>query len=220
MDYTLLIRSAPQKSGATQEWVFQILRTCIVRGDLPPGTQLKQDDISSALHVSHIPVREALRQLEAQGLVRIHPNRGATVTQLSRGSLEDMMEIRASISYYLLRRAVPLMDEKDFAVLESIIEEEKKVSSLLDTETLNYRFHEALTKKADNGTADLIIEILHANMDRYLRSCFYTGADARSRSVEEHQAILDACREGDAEKAATLLHDHILDARNRIPDTL
>lgn len=220
MDYTLLTRSAPQKNGATQEWVFQILRNSIIRGEIPAGTQLKQDEISTALSVSHIPVREALRQLEAQGLVRIHPNRGATVTILSRDSLEDMMEIRASISYYLLRRAVPLMGEEDFAQLQSIIEEEKNVSSLMDTETLNYRFHEALTKKADNSTADLIIEILHANMDRFLRSSFYTGPDSRSTSVREHQAILDACRERDAEKAATLLHDHILDARSRIPETL
>lgn len=220
MDYKLLAKSAPQRNGATQEWVFQILRDAIVRGDLPAGTQLKQDEISTALSVSHIPVREALRQLEAQGLVRIHPNRGATVTQLSRDSLEDMMEIRASISYYLLRRAVPLMDKMDFDALQFIIEEEKKVSTLLDTETLNYQFHEALTRKADNVTADVIIEILHANMDRYLRSCFYTGPDARASSVQEHQAILDACREGDAEKAATLLHDHILEARARIPDNL
>lgn len=220
MDYTILAKSAPLKNGATQEWVFQILRNSIIRGEIPAGTQLKQDDISAALSVSHIPVREALRQLEAQGLVRIHPNRGATVTQLSRDSLEDMMEIRASISYYLLRRAVPLMDEQDFSALQDIIEEEKQVSTLMDTEALNYRFHEALTKKADNSTADLIIEILHANMDRFLRSSFYSGSDDRSRSVFEHQAILDACRERDAEKAATLLHDHILDARYRIPETL
>lgn len=220
MDYTILAKSAPLKNGATQEWVFQILRNSIIRGEIPAGTQLKQDDISAALSVSHIPVREALRQLEAQGLVRIHPNRGATVTQLSRDSLEDMMEIRASISYYLLRRAVPLMDQQDFSTLQDIIEEEKKVSALMDTEKLNYRFHELLTKKADNSIADLIIEILHANMDRFLRSSFYSGSDDRSRSVTEHQAILDACREGDAEKAATLLHDHILDARYRIPETL
>ena len=220
MDYQLLAKSAPQKNGATQEWVFQILRNSIINGDLPSGTQLKQDEISTALCVSHIPVREALRQLEAQGLVRIHPNRGATVTQLSRDSLEDMMEIRASISYCLLRRAVPLMTRDDFAQLQEIIEEEKHVAGLMETEALNYRFHELLTKKAGHSTADLIIEILHANMDRYLRSGFYTGEDARENSIHEHQAILDACREGDAEKAASLLQDHILDARNRIPSNL
>ena len=82
MNYSSIAEQIGPRTGATQEWVYRVLRHGIVSGELPGGAQLKQDEISAALNVSHIPVREALRQLEALGLVRIHPNRGASVTQL------------------------------------------------------------------------------------------------------------------------------------------
>ena len=110
MDYRELAEAVGPRTGATQEWVFRVLREGIISGKLKGGTQLKQDEVSAALTVSHIPVREALRQLEAQGLVTIHPNRGSTVTQLTRSTLEDMMEIRSSISSQLLTVfALPLL---------------------------------------------------------------------------------------------------------------
>ena len=73
MDYKAIAEQVGPRVGATQEWIFHVLREGIVGGKLPGGMQLKQDEISAALNVSHIPVREALRRLEAQGLVRIHP---------------------------------------------------------------------------------------------------------------------------------------------------
>lgn len=211
-DYLFSAPDYPPKNGATQEWVFQLLREAIVSGKLAGGTQLKQDEISESLQVSHIPLREALRRLEAQGLVQIQKNKGAVVTKLSRETLEDMMEIRASISYYLLRRAVPLMTEEDFETLQTIVDRERKETDMMEVELLNYRFHDVLTKRADNWVAEHIIEILHANMDRYLREGFYGEQKPRSVSLQEHQAILDACKRRDAQKAASLLHDHILSA--------
>ena len=77
-----------QRSMAARDWVFQVLRTAIIRGVLPGGMPLRQDEISAQLSVSHIPVREAFRQLDAQGLVRIYPNRGAVVTKLTREELD------------------------------------------------------------------------------------------------------------------------------------
>ncbi|MBQ9924288.1 MAG: GntR family transcriptional regulator, partial [Clostridia bacterium] len=191
-----------------------------ISGKLKGGTQLKQDEVSAALTVSHIPVREALRQLEAQGLVTIHPNRGSTVTQLSRSDLEDMMEIRASISYYIARRAIPLMSQEDLDELQSIIEEQKLAVDMFEEERLNYKFHEVLTRRAKNNVADMFIELIHWNADRYLRDALYTDPARRQQSVSEHQAILDACRAGDAEKASSLLHDHIIEARKYIPQDL
>ena len=83
MDYKAIAEQIGPRVGATQEWIFHVLREGIISGKLPGGMQLKQDEISAALNVSHIPVREALRRLEAQGLVRIHANRGAAVTELT-----------------------------------------------------------------------------------------------------------------------------------------
>ena len=203
MDYRELAEAVGPRTGATQEWVFRVLREGIISGKLKGGTQLKQDEVSAALTVSHIPVREALRQLEAQGLVTIHPNRGSTVTQLTRSTLD-----------------IPLLSAEDLDELQEVIEEQKAARDLFEEERLNYKFHEILTRRAKNKVADMFIDLIHCNADRYLRDALYSDPSRRGQSIAEHQAILDACRAGDAEKASTLLHDHILEARMYIPEDL
>ena len=187
---------------------------------LPGGMQLKQDEISAALNVSHIPVREALRQLEAQRLVTIHPNRGATVTELSRELLINYMQVRAAISAEMLSVAIPRMTDDDYAELNELLDAQRSASDLMESETLNIQFHDLLIKKANNPVADMLMEIIHANIDRYLRSGFYSDAADREVSVTEHQAILDACKRRDAEEAVRLLHAHIMGAVTRIPHTV
>jgi len=220
MDYKAIADRIGPRTGATQEWVCRVLRQGIVSGDLPGGTQLKQDEISSALNVSHIPVREALRQLEAQGLVRIHPNRGASVAQLSRNTVLDMMEVRATLSVMKLRNSAPMLTEEDFIDLEHIIAQQKKESELFRTEQLNYRFHEILGSHDDNSIADMFMRLVHDNIDRYVRRSFYEEEAHRMRSIREHEEILAACRAGDFDKACDLLHAHIIYAKDYIAEDL
>ena len=101
-----------QRSMAARDWVFQVLRTAIIRGVLPGGMPLRQDEISAQLSVSHIPVREAFRQLDAQGLVRIYPNRGAVVTKLTREELENAMDTRIILEMGAIRAGIPLMTDE------------------------------------------------------------------------------------------------------------
>lgn len=220
MDYKAIADHVGPRTGATQEWVCRVLRQGIVSGELPGGTQLKQDEISSALNVSHIPVREALRQLEAQGLVRIHPNRGASVSQLSRSTVLDMMEVRATLSVMKLRNSAPSLTEDDFIDLEHIIAQQKKETELFRTEQLNYRFHEILGSHDDNSIADMFMRLVHDNIDRYVRRSFYEEESHRMRSISEHEQILAACRAGDFEKACDLLHAHIIYAKDYISEDL
>ena len=221
MDYKALASSVGNRDGfGTQEWVYRVLRTGIVNGTLPGGMQLKQDEISAALNVSHIPVREALRQLEAQRLVTIHANRGATVTELSRDKLINIMQVRAAISTEILAVAIPRMTDEDFAELEHLIEEQHNATDLMESENLNNKFHELLTARAENGFADMLMEIIQANINRYLRSGFYSEESARQYSTDEHEKILEACRSRDVEAATKLLHEHIMGAVDRIPVTL
>ena len=221
MDYKALAANVENREGfGTQEWVYRVLRAGIVNGALPGGMQLKQDEISAALNVSHIPVREALRQLEAQHLVTIHANRGATVTELSRDMLINSMKVRAAISVAMLREAVPRMTDEDFTALDAILEEQRKVSDTLASEKLNIHFHEVLTAKANNPIADMLMEIIQANINRYLRSGFYGDAAEREVSVVEHEKILAACKAGDADEAVKLLHAHIMDAAALIPESV
>ena len=221
MDYKALAANVENREGfGTQEWVYRVLRAGIVNGALPGGMQLKQDEISAALNVSHIPVREALRQLEAQHLVTIHANRGATVTELSREMLINTMQVRAAISTAMIAIAVPRMTDEDFAALDAVLEEQRKANELIPTENLNIRFHELLTAKANNPVADMLMEIIHANIDRYLRTGFYSDAADRENSVVEHEEILNACKARDVDLVVRLLHAHIMDAAALIPESV
>ena len=221
MDYKALAANVENREGfGTQEWVYRVLRAGIVNGALPGGMQLKQDEISAALNVSHIPVREALRQLEAQQLVTIHANRGATVTELSREMLINTMQVRAAISVAMLAIAVPHMTEEDFAELDRILEEERHTSELIASENINIHFHEVLIQKANNPVADMLMEIIHANIDRYLRTGFYSDAAERELSVAEHEKILSACKARNVDEAVRLLQAHIMDAAALIPENV
>jgi len=222
MDYKAIAEQVGPRVGATQEWIFHVLREGIISARLPGGTQLKQDEISAALNVSHIPVREALRRLEAQGLVRIHPNRGASVTELTRSELLDMMEVRATLSVMMFRNSAPMLTKADFDALEEIVAQQREtpVEDIVRSEELNYKFHDILTSHAANSMAYFLLELVHANIDRYLRASFYGSKQTREVSINEHEMIIQTCREGDFETAGNMLRDHILNAKEFIPDTM
>ena len=222
MDYKAIADQVGPRVGATQEWIFHVLREGIISAKLPGGMQLKQDEISAALNVSHIPVREALRRLEAQGLVRIHPNRGAAVTELTRSELLDMMEVRATLSVMLLRNSAPLLTKADFDAMEEVVKQQRETANedLVRSEELNYRFHETLTSHAANSMANFLLELVHANIDRYLRASFYGTPQTREVSINEHESIIMTCREGDFDAAGNLLKDHILNAKEFIPTSM
>ena len=220
MNYKAIAERLGPRVGVTQEWVFQVLRQAIIDGSIPEGTQLKQDEISSALNVSHIPVREALRSLESQGLVTIHPNRGAQVTKLSRQALLDMMEIRATLSAMLLKNGAPQLSQEDYRALDELILRQRQEADPFKCEGLNTGFHDLLCSRADNAVAKLLLEIVHANIDRYLRDSFYSERATREISIRGHEDILAFCRAGDYERASEILKKHIMDAVALIPESV
>src|SRR5262245_28054724 len=99
------------------------LRERILRGDYPEGEPLRQDAIADELGVSRIPVREALRQLEAEGLVTFSPHRGAVVSSLSLEEIDELFELRADIECDLLRRAIPRMTEEQLERATDVLDE-------------------------------------------------------------------------------------------------
>src|SRR5213596_2959 len=101
---------------------IEALRERILRGDFPEGEPLRQDALADELGVSRIPVREALRQLEAEGLVTFSPHRGAVVSTLSIQEIIELFELRAEIESDLMRRAIPLMTLDDDARAKDILD--------------------------------------------------------------------------------------------------
>src|ERR1051326_30154 len=99
------------------------LRDKIVRGEIHEGEQLRQDAIAREFQVSRIPVREALRQLEAEGLITIIPHRGAVVSSLSPADIEELFDMRAVLECEVLRLSIPNLQEKDFATAENVLKQ-------------------------------------------------------------------------------------------------
>src|SRR5216110_2266218 len=114
MNFVTTPESAIPRQSLTSA-VADKLREEIIRGTIPEGAELRQDAIASQFHVSRIPVREALRQLDAEGLIAIVPNRGAIVPALSPEDIEELFSIRALLEPELLKLSIPHLNENDFS---------------------------------------------------------------------------------------------------------
>lgn len=215
MDLKKIAEEMQPRSMAARDWVFQVIRTAIVRGELPGDMPLRQDEISTALSVSHIPVREAFRQLEAQGLVRIYPNRGAVVTKLSCKELSDVMDTRILLEVGALRLALPHITEEDLARARELLELFSKEKDPIKGAELNLKLHFSLYDPCDNQTLLSLIDQMHANVDRYITPFFgKEEVSAELYTVDEHSQIVSACESKDTELATAILRTHLQRTKN------
>src|SRR6187551_998389 len=118
--------AAPLQRQTVASMTVEALRERILRGDYPEGEPLRQDTLADELGVSRIPVREALRQLEAEGLVTVTPHRGAIVTTLSAAELEEVFALRAEVESALLRAAIPRLDPDRLALAAELLERQER----------------------------------------------------------------------------------------------
>ena len=215
MDLKKIAEEMQPRSMAARDWVFQVIRTAIVRGELPGDMPLRQDEISTALSVSHIPVREAFRQLEAQGLVRIYPNRGAVVTKLSCKELSDVMDTRILLEVGALRLALPHITEEDLARARELLELFSKEQDHIKGAELNLKLHFSLYDPCDNQTLLSLIDQMHSNVDRYITPFFgKEEVSAELYTVDEHSQIISACESKDTELATAILRTHLQRTKN------
>jgi DNA-binding GntR family transcriptional regulator len=198
------------------------VRERILHGLYPEGEPLRQDAIAEELGVSRIPVREALRQLEAEGLVTFNPHRGAVVSTLSLREIEELFELRALIELDLFRRAVPRIGTEDVTRAKEILdayETALKKGDVAAWGEMNWQFHSTLFAPADRPFALGVAQKLHQQCDRYLRmQLALTHGELRAN--EEHRAILAAVRKRDTRRASELLREHILGAGRALRDFL
>ncbi len=157
------------------------------------------------------PLREALGRLASEGLVQITPRRGAVVTQLSRQEFIDAYQVREALETLAVRLAVPLLSDAEVAHLRELCElmagaaRDDEVRLFFDT---NNSFHEALVRGSRNKRLHELHRLLVGQMVPYLPRSLELRGNLQ-RSVEEHEAILDAIEARDAERAAELLAEHI-----------
>jgi DNA-binding GntR family transcriptional regulator len=201
---------APARSGMVAA-VMERLREDILSGALPAGTQLRQDHIAAEHGVSHIPVREAFRRLEADGLVTTIPRRGAFVSRMSGEDAREITEMRVALECLAVRLSVPRAPAAALDAAEDALRIAGRSGEISDWSEMNLQFHRALYAACGRPRLLATIEGLWRQVDRYLRLVFEI-ADYQGKSHAEHLAILEAYRRGDAEAAENLIATHIEDA--------
>jgi DNA-binding GntR family transcriptional regulator len=193
------------------EQVRDRLREDILAGRLEPGTELSEVALAKDFGTSRGPLREALGRLASEGLVTITPRRGAVVAQLSREEFIDAYQVREALETLAVRLAVPLMSDGEIAHLRELCElmdraaRDDEVRVFFDT---NNSFHEALVRGSRNRKLHDVHRMLVGQMVPYLPRSLELRGNLQ-QSVAEHQAILAAIEERDAERAAALLAEHI-----------
>ena len=189
--------------------VAEALRRAILRGALSSGERLRQDAVATRFGVSQMVVREAFKQLAAEGFLRAEPRRGVSVATLTVQESEEMTQLRSLLETQALKWAIPEMKASDFKAAEHILDELDRAESIDDIVSLNARFHETLYAPARRERTLSIITMLRLNFERYFRFT-WEGTSYLARSQGEHRDILKCCRDRAAEKACVLLRKHIL----------
>lgn len=207
---------ASQLPRTVKSTLVEELRDAIILGEYIPGQRLRLDDIAARFDISTSPVREALRDLEAEGLVTIFPHRGAVVTQLSADDLLDIYEVRATLESMATRLAVPNMGEATFTQLELYIEQmDNHLGELAELVKLNHNFHYTLYCASGRRHLCELTSILRHRTQHYLHA-FISQLGGMPMAQVEHRAIIEAARDSDTDRAVTIIYDHVIHVGNSI----
>lgn len=195
--------------------ITDILREAILSGELSGGIQLKQEELASKFSVSMSALREALKSLESEGLVRFYPNRGAMVSELSADEAQEIFDIRLFLELGALELAIPNLADVDLAKAEQILKEADEENHIGRCGELNWQFHETLYRSANRPKLLTLIQNMHNNVERYMR-LYLSTLHFQTKSQEEHRALLKACAQGNIKVAQKLLRKHMADASSKL----
>lgn len=195
-------------SGIAQERI----REAILKGTLPPGTRIDQNQLAADLNTSLIPVREALKSLASEGLVQIIPRRGAFVADFSLDDLENLYEARLMFEGQVAAKAATRLTDEEIETLGTI--SEAMQSALADGKyddftLLNRRFHFIIYSAAHNHHLTDMLSSLWDMAERY-RYRYQYILDEHATVNADHQEIVEACAAHDAERLRTAIDNHIL----------
>lgn len=192
--------------------VFNRLREDILSGKYEMNEELREITIGAELGVSRTPVREALRQLELEGLVKIIPNKGAYVTGISEKDIHDIYHIRSYLEGLCARWACEHITDEQLEQLEEIIylsEFHTKKKHMEQIVELDNKFHEVIYEASESKMLGHMLSDFHHYVERVRKISLADEARA-VKSNEEHTAILEAIRSRNGELAEKLAHEHII----------
>lgn len=206
------------------ELAYEHLRDAILKGSLEAGAPLRQEEIAARLGISRLPIREALRRLESEGLAMLRPRRGYVVASLNRDEIDDVLDLQATLEARAGHAATLRRNEDVARELEACLAQLDKITSRnrVDVDAfagLNLEFHDTLFESSGRPFLCRTLRLLRANAERYARVAAGGMVDLR-QSQAEHRAILEAYRAGDAAMVAELCWEHRDATRMRLLEHL
>jgi DNA-binding GntR family transcriptional regulator len=212
-------RIAPSqlKYRTAPEVVADYLRDAIYRNELLPGQQLQQEELAAKFGVSRIPVRDALRQLQAEGLVDLFPNRGAFVSNPGVDELREVFGLRILLEAHALRQAVPNFTRDDLELCSSLLARLESIVNRADWSRTDQEFHAALYAPCRQPKTLALIDQLRGSVNRFY--FLYLSPESYGEdSLKEHRQILRACQRRDADAAVKALEKHLRGALKEVEE--
>jgi DNA-binding GntR family transcriptional regulator len=184
------------------------LRSQIVSGALEPGTRINLDVVARQHGVSRMPVRDAMKQLENEGLVTVYPRRGVVVSQLDPADITELYGIRITLERKSIELAVPRLTDANLAQMKAVLERMDGLSGADKAwSSGNERYHNIIIGRSGWPRLAAMIETLRANVQRYINAhSRLVGTEIAQR---QHWQIYEACHDRDVERAKDALAEHL-----------
>jgi len=194
----------------------ELIRQAIIDGRLSPGQRLKEEELARELGISRTPVREALLVLQAEGLVKAAPNRGATVRAHDAEDLDDLYQLRALLEGYAARRAATRLSDDTVAALWASCERFEALAESAEVRDVvreNLFFHGTILDAAGSvRLAAMVRKVIELPL--VYKSYIWYSPEQRLLSVHYHRQIARALEARDAERAELLMKEHVFEARD------
>jgi DNA-binding GntR family transcriptional regulator len=200
---------------SASEFAATQIRKSILEGTLEPGARIQQHALALELGVSHVPLREAIQKLEAEGFLAIHPRRGAFVMPLSMDDAREIFDLRVTLETKALRASIPALTAEQLQIVRETCAAGDGVTDLVRYGELNVQFHRALFAGADRPRLLNLIETLWSNAARYSMLLRIKGNHFEQSQID-HWDLLEAAVHRDADRACQTLTHHVATAAEKI----
>lgn len=199
----------------TPDYIAHALRVAIYDGQFEDGEELNQVELATHFQVSRVPIREALRQLQAENLVRSIAHRRAIVVGLDLDEMLELIEIRAVLEGFLVAKAGPRLDPAALRRLNELCDEADRIKDYGYNWVLkNWEFHRTLYQPSRSKAAIEMVEHLNLRVERYVRRS--GGARRLREAAAEHRRILKDVERGNFAAARDRMQEHILETGEQV----
>jgi DNA-binding GntR family transcriptional regulator len=194
-----------------REKIVETIRNAIVNGQLASGTRVAEPDLADKFGISRTPIREAFRQLESEGFIRVIPRKGAIVASLSPKDVADFYDLKAVLEGYAARSAAKKLTPKDIERMESVNRQMEVAAAKKDVRKvlpLHNEFHDIFVRSCGNEKLHAIVKHLVMQFQRYRMIMAMPGRV--EGIIKQHREIIDAFRNQDSALAESLVQKNAL----------